>query len=55
MTVAKVSQPPFSKDAASMRGGSSYRRWRLRLHFAHEVAWVGAWYVGGGIAWPWTT
>lgn len=43
-------QRSSSQDTFSSPWGSWYVKWRPRLRLAHEAGWVGAWFVGGGIA-----
>jgi hypothetical protein len=43
--VVDPSQHTASEDAPTL-----YSRWRPRLRVAHEVGWMAAWLIGGGIA-----
>jgi hypothetical protein len=47
---AQESRPRPRAVASSAPRGSRYLMWRSRLSRAHEAAWVGAWFAGGGIA-----
>lgn len=46
--VAGLSQRPHGEDTS--HGSSWYTRRRAKLRLAHEVSWIGAWFIGGGIA-----
>ena len=47
--MAGLSHRSHDEDMSSS-WGPRYSRWRPRLRAAHEVAWIGAWFAGGGIA-----
>jgi hypothetical protein len=47
--VGDLSQRSHGEDFSSS-WSHSYIRWRPKLRAAHEAVWIGAWFVGGGVA-----